>query len=606
MVFNTIIAVRKRYDMRIKRNINPLRSDVFKIYSWLISFIKPYRFNFIMLIFCGLLVSMSSLLLPKVIQFLIDSSLVDKNLVGFYGVLCGVILIVLIINFVIIPIQNIKQRKLQEYCSRDLQLYILQHLRKLDIYYYETNPSGKLLSILSSEVKNVQKLYSKLLPLFIQELLFAIVSIVFMLITSVQLTLIIIPALLVYYLFGPHIEKKASVSGKKLSDARISLNQKIYESISAIPELKVNNAQNWDLENVLNKQNNFNNHMILMYFYAFLRGTVRRMSYYLGGIVLIVFGYYLIRNNDISLGMFVAFFLYYFNAMHRITAVITFITEQKVLMYQAKNLYEFAHEEPKIKDSIAPSKEIEDISTIDFKDINFSYNSDQRVLDNFNLKIKKGERVVIVGKSGIGKTTIFKLLMRAYDPENGTICLNGKPINQVPLSSLRNFIGYVPQETYLFGSSVFDNIKFANPEATDEQVLEAAKLANAHEFISQLPLGYKTLLGERGIKLSGGQKQRVALARMFLKNPKLILLDEATSALDNTSETEVYSSLNKFSAEKTIIAIAHRISSIKNFDRIVVIDNGRVVESGTYEELIHNRGFFTKLINRENECLLEV
>ncbi|OUA98490.1 ABC transporter [Bacillus thuringiensis serovar oswaldocruzi] len=601
-----MIAVRKRYDMRIKRNINPLRSDVFKIYSWLISFIKPYRFNFIMLIFCGLLVSMSSLLLPKVIQFLIDSSLVDKNLVGFYGVLCGVILIVLIINFVIIPIQNIKQRKLQEYCSRDLQLYILQHLRKLDIYYYETNPSGKLLSILSSEVKNVQKLYSKLLPLFIQELLFAIVSIVFMLITSVQLTLIIIPALLVYYLFGPHIEKKASVSGKKLSDARISLNQKIYESISAIPELKVNNAQNWDLENVLNKQNNFNNHMILMYFYAFLRGTVRRMSYYLGGIVLIVFGYYLIRNNDISLGMFVAFFLYYFNAMHRITAVITFITEQKVLMYQAKNLYEFAHEEPKIKDSIAPSKEIEDISTIDFKDINFSYNSDQRVLDNFNLKIKKGERVVIVGKSGIGKTTIFKLLMRAYDPENGTICLNGKPINQVPLSSLRNFIGYVPQETYLFGSSVFDNIKFANPEATDEQVLEAAKLANAHEFISQLPLGYKTLLGERGIKLSGGQKQRVALARMFLKNPKLILLDEATSALDNTSETEVYSSLNKFSAEKTIIAIAHRISSIKNFDRIVVIDNGRVVESGTYEELIHNRGFFTKLINRENECLLEV
>ncbi|MGH0434993.1 ABC transporter ATP-binding protein [Bacillus basilensis] len=592
--------------MRIKRNINPLRSDVFKIYSWLISFIKPYRFNFIMLIFCGLLVSMSSLLLPKVIQFLIDSSLVDKNLVGFYGVLCGVILIVLIINFVIIPIQNIKQRKLQEYCSRDLQLYILQHLRKLDIYYYETNPSGKLLSILSSEVKNVQKLYSKLLPLFIQELLFAIVSIVFMLITSVQLTLIIIPALLVYYLFGPHIEKKASVSGKKLSDARISLNQKIYESISAIPELKVNNAQNWDLENVLNKQNNFNKHMILMYFYAFLRGTVRRMSYYLGGIVLIVFGYYLIRNNDISLGMFVAFFLYYFNAMHRITAVITFITEQKVLMYQAKNLYEFAHEEPKIKDSIAPSKEIEDISTIEFKDINFSYNSDQRVLDNFNLKIKKGERVVIVGKSGIGKTTIFKLLMRAYNPENGTICLNGKPINQVPLSSLRNFIGYVPQETYLFGSSVFDNIKFANPEATDEQVLEAAKLANAHEFISQLPLGYKTLLGERGIKLSGGQKQRVALARMFLKNPKLILLDEATSALDNTSETEVYSSLNKFSAEKTIIAIAHRLSSIKNFDRIVVIDNGRVVESGTYEELIHNRGFFTKLINRENECLLEV
>ncbi|MDP9749078.1 UNVERIFIED_ORG: ABC-type bacteriocin/lantibiotic exporter with double-glycine peptidase domain [Bacillus thuringiensis] len=195
--------------MKNKKNKSAFESDVFKIYGWLISYIKPYKFNFIILIFCSLLISISSLLIPKAIQFLIDSSLVNENLMEFYVILLGCMLIILLINFVIIPIQNTKQRKLQEYCSRDLQLHILQHLRSLDIYYYETNSSGKLLSILSTEVKNVQKLYSSLLPMFIQELLFAIISIGFMLITSVKLTLIIIPFLLLYYLFGPYFEKKS-------------------------------------------------------------------------------------------------------------------------------------------------------------------------------------------------------------------------------------------------------------------------------------------------------------------------------------------------------------------------------------------------------------
>ncbi|WP_245916846.1 ABC transporter ATP-binding protein [Bacillus fungorum] len=589
--------------MKNNKNKSSFESDIFKIYGWLISYIKPYKFNFIILIFCSLLISISSLLIPKAIQFLIDSSLVNENLMEFYVILFGCMLIILTINFVIIPIQNTKQRKLQEYCSRDLQLHILQHLRNLDIYYYETNSSGRLLSILSTEVKNVQKLYSSLLPMFIQELLFAIISIGFMLITSVKLTLIIIPFLLLYYLFGPYFEKKASISGKSMSNARIALNKKAYESISAITELKVNHVQEWDLNNFLNKHNDFNKNLISMYFFSFLRGTIRRISYYLGGIALIIVGYFSIRNDNISLGVFVAFFLYYFNAMHRITAVITSMTEQKILIYQAKNLYEFLAEKPKMKNLVMSSNEPENITTIEFKNINFGYNSSQPILNNFNLKITKGERVVIVGKSGIGKTTIFKLLLRAYDSDSGNIYVNSKHISQFSLSSIRNSIGYVPQETYLFGSSVFDNIKFANPEASDEQVIEAAKLANAHEFISKLSMGYKTLLGERGIKLSGGQKQRIALARMFVKKSDLILLDEATSSLDNKNEEEIYSKLNNLAKETTVIAIAHRISSIKHFNRIVVIDNGEVVESGTYEELISNQGFFTKLINRENECL---
>ncbi|ANN35672.1 ABC transporter (plasmid) [Bacillus thuringiensis serovar coreanensis] len=598
-----MIIIGKEYGMKFNKEINSSQSNLLEIYSWLISYLKPYKINFIWLILCSILISFSSLLVPKTIQILIDNTLVNKKLMEFYIILLVVLLIILIINLIILPIQNVQRRKLQEYCSRDLQLHVLQHLRYLDLQYYETNSSGKLLSILSTEVKNVQKLYSTLLPMFVQELLFAIISIGFMFITSIKLTLIVLPFLLLYYLFGPYFEKKASISGKDMSSARIALNKKAYESISAITELKVNNAQEWDSENFLNKHREFNKNLIRMYFFSFLRGTVRRLSYYLGGLALIGVGYFLIKNDEISLGVFVAFFLYYFSAVHRITAVITSITEQKILIYQAKNLYEFFAELPKVKNSYKSSTEMKNIIKIEFKNVNFEYALNQPILIDFNLKIMKGERVAIVGKSGIGKTTIFKLLMRAYDTEGGNIFLNDKEISKFSLSSLRNSIGYVPQETYLFGASVLENIKFANPEASDEQVVEAAKLANAHEFICKLDMGYKTLLGERGIKLSGGQKQRIALARIFLKKPNLLLLDEATSALDNRNEVEIYSALDNLSKETTIITIAHRIASIKHFDRIIVIDNGRVVESGTYEELICKRGFFSKLIKRRNECL---
>lgn len=587
--------------MKSRKKIKFLQSESLKTYSWLISFIKPYKLELIIIILCGLFISLNGLIVPKVIEYLIDHSLAEENLFQFYTILSVVILFAVIVSFIIIPIQNSKQRKLQEYCSRDLQLFILQHLRMLDMHYYENNPSGKLLSLLNTEVRTIQQLYNRLMPLFIQEFLFAIASIVLMLATSVKLTLITIPALLIYYLFGPHIEKRASISGKNMSDTRIKLNQKIYESISSITELKINGAQNWDIDNLLEKQEDFNKQMIRTYFYAFLRGTIRRLSYYLGGIVLIICGYFLIKQNSISVGIFVAFFLYYFNAMHKITSVITFITEQKVLMYQAQNLYEFSQKKPRINDLGFSLNNARDFSILEFKNVNFSYNTGQPVLRNFNLSIKQGERVVIVGKSGIGKTTIFKLLLRAYDPHRGNIFLNGQPINHICLSDLRECIGYVPQETYLFGSSIFENIKFGNPNATDEQVIEAAKLANAHEFISSLPYGYKTLLGERGVRLSGGQKQRISLARMFIKDSKLVLLDEATSSLDNTSETEIYSSLNKFLEGRSVIAIAHRISSIKNFDKIVVIDNGRVVESGTFDELIDKQGVFINIINGQDQ-----
>ncbi|CUB19114.1 ABC transporter ATP-binding protein [Bacillus sp. FSL R5-0654] len=593
--------------MKFKKKGTFLFSDSFRTYKWLLSFLTPYKLELFILILCGLLISVTNLLVPKVIQYSIDNLLTEEDISKFYLLLMTLIILILLVILIAIPKKNISQRKLQEYCSRDLQLHVVRHLRRLDIQYYEKNSSGKILSLLSTEVRNVQQLYNWLLPLFIQELIFSVLSFIILLTISIELTLITVPTLLIYYLFGPHIEKKASLSGKNMSDTRIKLNQKINESIDSITEMKVNGSPNWSMEVILSEQQKFNKSMVLTYFYAFLRGSIRRVSYYAGGIVLILTGFYLIKNNSISLGAFVAFFLYYFNAMHKITSVITFITEQKVLMYQAKNLFEFCHEKTRFKeDDQAIENGLKSFNKIEFKNVNFSYISDQPVLCDFNLSIKKGDRIAIVGKSGIGKTTIFKLLLRAYDPDSGLINIDGKPINEFSVSSLREFIGYVPQETYLFGSSVFENIRFGNSSITEEQIIEASKKVEAHEFISKLPYGYNTLIGERGIKLSGGQKQRISLARMLVKEPKIMLMDEATASLDSTTETDIYSSLENLWIGKTVITIAHRISSIKKFDKIIVLDEGKIVECGNFDELVRKQGTFTKIIKQQQNHYSEV
>jgi ATP-binding cassette subfamily B protein/subfamily B ATP-binding cassette protein MsbA len=212
-----------------------------------------------------------------------------------------------------------------------------------------------------------------------------------------------------------------------------------------------------------------------------------------------------------------------------------------------------------------------------------------------DLHVQAGERVALVGTSGNGKSTLLKLVCRFYDPTVGVITLDGVPLTQLPLSQLRQSIGYVFQETYLFGTSVRENIRFGRPQATDAEVEAAAKAAYAHDFIEQLPEGYATYVGERGIKLSGGQRQRIAIARMFVKNPAIVLLDEATSALDNVSEAEVQRALDALLVGRTTLTVAHRLTTIKDYDRIIVIDEGRQVESGKYDELLLQRGAFYRL-----------
>jgi ATP-binding cassette subfamily B protein/subfamily B ATP-binding cassette protein MsbA len=316
----------------------------------------------------------------------------------------------------------------------------------------------------------------------------------------------------------------------------------------------------------------------------------------IGNIVFFIFGSYLVKNGELTIGEFSAYIFYFMMVMAQINGLSYLFTEQLHLLGQAEKLYHFIKLKPDIVESREPQVLPQVDGNISLQNVSFHYKERPDILKDFFLEIKAGERVALVGASGNGKSTVLKLLDRFYDPEAGIITLDGVSLKDISLSQLRNSIGYVFQETYLFGASIKENIRFGNPEATDEEIIKAAKAAYAHEFIMETEQQYDTILGERGIRLSGGQKQRIAIARMFIKNPAILLLDEATSALDNVSETYIKNALDELSKGRTTIAIAHRISTVIDYDKIVYVQDGKVAEIGSYEELLQRRGLFYQLV----------
>ncbi len=576
-------------------------TNLFKVYFWALSFTKPYIRNTILIITCGLMLSLIELLIPKFIQYFIDIILPNQDYKLFMYCLIG-ILFLFIVKFGTSSAKELLERNVSENAGKDLQVSMLRHLRKLGFSYFERTSVGATLSLLNTEVAAVQKLYRLFFPSTIQFTLFSLVSIVLMIQMSFELTLVVIPALLLYYTVGPRIEKKATITANELVTSQHQLGQKHYESISSLLEIKAYNVWRWDLQKTMSQSENSTKLYTQRYWYAHLRGTIRRLSYYIGAIILFIYGFNLIKANAITVGEFVAFLLYYFNAMHRLTTVITLITEQKVLMLQALRLYSFVNVIPEVEEHPNPVPLRNPKGEIVFKNVHFSYNVDHnQILEDVNFHIKPGERVALVGQSGGGKSSILKLIARFYDPKSGEIWIDGIPIKSISFEDLRGSMGIVFQENYLFGDSVLENIRFGSPNASDEEIIEAAKAVNLHDNIMDLPNGYSTLIGERGVKLSGGQKQRMAIARLLIKNPSIVLLDEATSALDYVSERLVIDTLNIFLEGRTTVTIAHRLSTIREYDKIIAVDKGRVVEMGSYDELIRRQGYFYSLAKSYDE-----
>lgn len=542
----------------------------------------------------SLVISAIELSIPKFIQYFIDEVIPTNNEKLFIQLLLMLFLLI-VVMLGSMAMKEYLQKTVQEKAARDLQLTLFKSLRLLGFSYHEKTPVGETLSLFNTEVTAVKKIYEFYFPQILEKTFILIITSVFMLTMNYKIFFLIIPCFLSYYTIGPYFERKAMEWLKVARENRITSNKKIYDSITSILETRILNGQKWAMNSLLSSLRKFHDSHLSANLYAFLRGTVRRLTIYLGALIFFILSAKSIQNGTLTIGKFVALTFYYYRLMTDLTHLVTSLTEQRIIMLQAERLYNFAHLEPKVKEPIAPQK-IEKIQgAIELHNVSFGYLKERPLLKDININIKPGEKVAIVGSSGNGKSTLLKLITRFYDPDQGHISLDGVNLKELSFSTIRGSIGYVFQETYLFGFSVRENIRFGYPEASNEDIVKAAKAANAHDFIMNLPNGYDTLLGERGVKLSGGQRQRIAIARMFIKNPSILLLDEATSALDNENEKDVVNALDSLLKNRTTIAIAHRLSSVKNYDRIILIDNQTNLEEGSYDDLISKKGAFYKL-----------
>ncbi|WP_078429337.1 ABC transporter ATP-binding protein [Alkalihalobacterium alkalinitrilicum] len=543
----------------------------------------------------GLLITAGEMAIPIVIGLFIDHVLPEKDLYLFWMLLGG-LAVVFVMIILLKAWSHLLERIITEKAARDLQLTIFQKLRKLGFPYYEKHSVGESLSLINTEVTAIQELYREYFPSILKHSLIVIVIFSILLTINMKLVIMMLPIFVLYYFIGPIFEKRTIHSTIENAEDRVQLNKKYYDSMSSLTELRAHGRTGWDLSRMHQKLHRFNNSWGKVEIYAWLRGVPRRLIVYGGAVALYYYGIHLVSAGELTVGEFVTFALYYGILTFDVTFIMTLLIEVKIIMVQARRLYELEQLKPEVVEvaSVIPMEKAR--GELVFRNVSFSYPTCEKVVDNFSLIVVPGEKIALVGESGSGKTTVLKLIGRFYDPEGGEVLVDGIPLKKLSFSSLRHSIGFVFQETYLFGTSIKENIRFGNPRATDEQIYVASKAAHAHEFITALPDGYETEVGERGYKLSGGQRQRIAIARMFIKNPAIIVLDEATSALDNVSEQKVKRAIDNLLQGRTTVAVAHRLSTIEDFDRIVVMDQGQIVEEGKYEELLERQGFLYQLV----------
>ena len=562
------------------------------------SFYKPYMGTFMLDMFFAFVASGIALVIPLTVRSITsDLSKGNKSMNAEKIYMIGAILVVLVFiqlfaNYYISNFGHVMGAKI-EY---DMRAEIFNHYQKLSFSFYDDQKIGQLMSRITNDLFDI----TELLHHGPENIAISFIKIIgaFVILTSISLKLTIAAFVLVpiMFIYAFVLNKKMKRAFKKNRVEIAEVNARIEDNLSGIRVVK--SYANEDIENEKFKIGND----------GFLRAkkeSYKYMGLYHSGltaftmlinICVIVVGGVLMSNHKLVVADFVAFLLYINVFTDPIKTLIDF-TEQFQNGYSGfERFMEILNIEPDIQDKEGAIELKEVKGDIEFNDVSFKYNDNaHRVLRHIDLKIPKGQYLAIVGSSGGGKTTLCSLIPRFYEVTKGNIKIDGKDVRDVTLRSLRDNIGLVQQDVYLFSGTIFDNIKYGKPDATYDEVVEAAKNANAHDFIMSLPDGYNTDIGQRGVKLSGGQKQRLSIARVFLKNPPILIFDEATSALDNESESIVKESLEKLAKNRTTLVIAHRLSTIKNADKIIVLTENGIEESGTHEELLKKDGLYKEL-----------
>ena len=554
---------------------------------------KPHKKLFCMDMTASFLVALIGVVYPIITRTMLNTLIPNRNYRMI--IILGIVLLMMYLSKMMLNyFIQYQGHMMGVYMQARMRSDMFEHLQRLPYRFYDNHETGKIMSRMTNDLFDVVELAHHGPENIIISVLSIVISFIYLSSINIWLTLIVFSCVPFLVVISYSLRKKMRKAFRDTRTAMADINANLESSISGIRVTKAYTNAEKEKEKFEEGNNRFK---------AARKESYSAMGRFHSGntfitdifnVVVLIAGGLFLYNGQIQFGDYSAFIVSINMFIGPVMTLINFMEQFENGITGFERFCEIMDEETeKDEEGAVDAGELE--GHIEFRDVNYAYDEDKRVLRHVNLNIEKGKKFALVGPSGGGKTTICHLIPHFYDVVSGEILLDGKEIHSMTAESLRRNIGIVQQDIYLFNDSIKENIRYGRLDATDEEIIRAAKRANIHDYVMTLPKGYDTVIGERGVRLSGGQKQRLSIARVFLKNPPILILDEATSALDNTTEILIQNALDELCVGRTTLVVAHRLSTIKNADEIAVVDDGQIVEQGTHENLMKQQGIYYRL-----------